>query len=216
MSSEVDSNNFLIVLKKISNQKERSNQFKQYEDYIVKQALSFMKSNNSDNKYGKSSKSHLSDSYNETSSSASSSKLDKQTSLSNNIISLKELIGIENGYCWTTYLMSLALNCIKRITGSNSNNDVSILITRNLKYPLINPLLTLLTECLVTEPEDQGSGYSNMIMNFFFHLFSIMGMAQKIQIIGLYIILLKNNLKIYYQKFIIMLYYPVKIQDLLF
>jgi len=112
MSSEVDSNNFLIVLKKISNQKERSNQFKQYEDYIVKQALSFMKSNNSDNKYGKSSKSHLSDSYNETSSSASSSKLDKQTSLSNNIISLKELIGIENGYCWTTYLMSVNITII--------------------------------------------------------------------------------------------------------
>lgn len=40
--------------------------------------------------------------------------------------------------------------------GSNSNNDISILISRNMKYPLINPLLSLLIECLINEPDDQG------------------------------------------------------------
>jgi len=106
MSSEIDSKNFLIVLRKIQNQNERNNQFKQYEDYIVKQALSLMKSNSSMNSgHGKSSKSY--DLYNE---SSSNSKLDKQTSLGNSILSLKELIGIENGYCWTIYLISVLNN----------------------------------------------------------------------------------------------------------
>jgi len=108
MSSEIDFKNFIIVLKKIQNQKERNNQFKQLEDYVVKQALSFMKSNGSiNNNYGKNNKSHSNDSYSESSSSLSSSKLDKQAALGNNIISLKELIGIENGYCWTTCLISV-------------------------------------------------------------------------------------------------------------
>ncbi|ORX84829.1 hypothetical protein BCR32DRAFT_291088 [Anaeromyces robustus] len=169
MSSEIDSKNFLNVLKKIPSQKERNNQFKQYEDYIVKQALSLMKSNGSiNNNYGKNNKSHSNDIYNENSSSSSNSKLDKQNILGNSITSLKELIGIENGYCWTTYLISWSLNCIKRITGSNSNNDISFLISRNIKYPLINPLISLLSECLIVEPEDQGPGYTNMIMDFFF------------------------------------------------
>ena len=108
MSSEIDSKNFLIVLRKIQNQNERNNQFKQYEDYIVKQALSLMKSNSSTSSSHGKSKSHSNDSHSD--SSSSSSKLDKQTSLGNSILSLKELIGIENGYCWTIYLISVLNN----------------------------------------------------------------------------------------------------------
>ncbi|OUM60049.1 hypothetical protein PIROE2DRAFT_63376 [Piromyces sp. E2] len=64
MSSEIDFKNFIIVLKKIQNQKERNNQFKQLEDYVVKQALSLMKSNGLiNNNYGKNNKSHSNDSY---------------------------------------------------------------------------------------------------------------------------------------------------------